>query len=106
MPRPMEPPSLLGQQREHDLADVARLRHVAECLSYVGNREHADGKRLEISVGEALHHVGKKRPNHLGALATHLYEVEGCVREVAPEWAQAQGRILMDVSGAELDEPP
>jgi hypothetical protein len=93
-------------ERECDLPDVPRLRHIPECVRHLTDREHADRQRLELSGGHSPHQILEQRANDLRALMAHPLQVERRVGQVAPERRQPHGCVPVDVASTNLDEAP
>src|SRR5678816_2999354 len=64
------------REREGDLPDMARLRHVAEGIGYLADREHAHRKRLDFSDGDALHQTRQQGSDDARSLPAQALGVE------------------------------
>src|SRR4029077_14869804 len=81
-----------------------RLRHVAEGIAHLADREHAHRKRLDLPGGDALNETRQQRADDGRPLAAQTLEIEGSEGQIVPERAKAEWRVLVDVLLSDLHE--
>ena len=91
-------------QGQHDLANLARLLHVAEGIHHSGSREGAIGQRAQGAVGEQRHDFAEQSGSQSRASQHELVRVNAEIADVVLERAQTDPGVFVEVAFAQFQE--